>query len=89
MAIETTRGLLVASLRATGRPMYAINPLAVSRYRERHTVTLACTPAGRESFSRRVSAAKAAGRLAHVLARTRLASPLGRPRAYSRASQPP
>lgn len=47
-----------------------------------------CTPAGRDSFSRRVSAVKA-GRLAHVLARTRLASPLGRPRAYSRASQPP
>ena len=88
MAIEITRGLLVASLRATGRPMYAINPLAVSRYRERHTVARACTPAGRDSFSRRVSAAKA-GRLAHVLARTRLASPLGRPRAYSRASQPP
>jgi hypothetical protein len=35
---RTSRGLLVASLRATGRPMYAINPLAVSRYRERHTV---------------------------------------------------
>jgi transposase len=41
VAIETSRGLLVASLRATGRPMYAINPLAVSRYRERHTVTRA------------------------------------------------
>ena len=41
VAIETSRGLLVASLRATGRPMYAINPLAVSRYRERHTVARA------------------------------------------------
>src|SRR3954471_15093266 len=41
VAIETSRGLLVVSVRATGRPMYAINPLAVSRYRERHTVARA------------------------------------------------
>src|SRR4051812_4504089 len=38
VAIETARGLLVACLRATGRPVYAINPVAVARYRERHTV---------------------------------------------------
>lgn len=38
VAIETGRGLLVACLRATGRHVYAINPLAVARYRERHTV---------------------------------------------------
>ena len=38
VAIETLRGLLVASLRATGRSVYAINPLAVARYRERHSV---------------------------------------------------
>jgi transposase len=38
VAIETTRGLLVACLRATGRTVYAINPLSVARYRERHTV---------------------------------------------------
>jgi transposase len=38
VAIETPRGLLVASLRATGRPVYAINPLAVARYRERYSV---------------------------------------------------
>jgi hypothetical protein len=38
VAIETPRGLLVASLRATGRPVYVINPLAVARYRERHSV---------------------------------------------------
>jgi transposase len=38
LAIETPRGLLVASLRATGRPVYAINPPAVARYRERHSV---------------------------------------------------
>ncbi len=38
VAIETSRGLLVSCLRATGRTVYAINPLAVARYRERHTV---------------------------------------------------
>jgi len=37
VAIETPRGLLVAALRATGRPVYAINPLAVARYRERYS----------------------------------------------------
>lgn len=30
VAIETSRGLLVACLRATGRPVFAINPLAVA-----------------------------------------------------------
>jgi transposase len=39
VAIETPRGLLVAALRATGRPIYAINPLAVARYRERTSVS--------------------------------------------------
>jgi transposase len=43
VAIETPRGLLVACLRATGRPVYPINPLAVARYRDRHSV------AGRKS----------------------------------------
>jgi transposase len=38
VAIETSRGLLVAALRAAGRPVYAINPLAVARYRDRHAV---------------------------------------------------
>jgi transposase len=38
VAIETGRGLLVACLRATGRKVYAINPMAVSRYRDRHSV---------------------------------------------------
>jgi hypothetical protein len=36
VAIETSRGLLVAALRATGRPVYPINPLAAARYRDRH-----------------------------------------------------
>lgn len=37
VAIETSRGLLVSCLRATGRPVFAINPLAVARYRDRHS----------------------------------------------------
>lgn len=39
VAIETPRGLLVAALRETGRAIYAINPMAVARYRERHCVS--------------------------------------------------
>lgn len=39
LAIETSRGLLVANLRATGRPVYAINPMAAARYRERGAVS--------------------------------------------------
>jgi transposase len=42
-AIETPRGLLVACLRATGRRVYPINPMAVARYRDRYSV------AGRKS----------------------------------------
>ncbi|HET9144436.1 IS110 family transposase [Actinophytocola sp.] len=38
VAIETARGLLVACLRGTGRRVFAINPLAVSRYRDRYSV---------------------------------------------------
>jgi transposase len=36
VAIETASGLLVAGLRAAGRTVYAINPMAVSRYRDRY-----------------------------------------------------
>jgi hypothetical protein len=36
VAIETSRGLLVAGLRAAGRTVFAINPLAVSRHRDRY-----------------------------------------------------
>ena len=39
IAIETPRGLLVACLRATGRKVFAINPMAVARYRERFSVS--------------------------------------------------
>ncbi len=43
IAIETPRGLLVAALRAAGRKVYAINPMAVARYRERYS------PSGKKS----------------------------------------
>jgi transposase len=43
VAIETPRALLTACLRAAGRPVYPINPMAVARYRDRHSV------AGRKS----------------------------------------
>jgi transposase len=36
VAIETSQGLLVAGLRAAGRQVFAINPFAVSRYRDRY-----------------------------------------------------
>lgn len=41
VAIETPRGLLVAGLRATGRKVYAINPLATACYRDRGSVSRA------------------------------------------------
>ena len=43
VAIETPRGLLTACLRATGRAVYPVNPMAVARYRDRHSI------AGRKS----------------------------------------
>src|SRR4051794_8620665 len=46
VAIETNRGLLVACLRATGRQVFAINPIAVSRYRDRHSVARKTSDAG-------------------------------------------
>jgi transposase len=46
VAIETSRGLLVACLRATGREVFAINPMAVSRYRDRHSVARKKSDAG-------------------------------------------
>jgi transposase len=39
VAIETPRGLLVACLRAAGRKVYPVNPMAVARYRDRHSVS--------------------------------------------------
>ena len=52
VGIETDRGLWVTALVAAGYQVYAINPLAASRYRDRHTlaapsrirVTRRCSP---------------------------------------------
>jgi transposase len=39
IGIETDRGLLVGALLGAGYQVYGINPLAVSRYRDRHAVS--------------------------------------------------
>lgn len=39
VAIETSRGLLVAVLRTGKRKVYPINPMAAARYRDRHSVS--------------------------------------------------
>lgn len=39
VCIETNRGLLIALLNEGGRKVYAINPMAASRYRDRHGVS--------------------------------------------------
>jgi transposase len=46
IGIETDRGLWVGALTAAGYQVYAINPLAVARYRERHQVSGAKSDAG-------------------------------------------
>ncbi len=46
VGIETDRGLLVQALLAAGYQIYAINPLAVDRYRDRHSVSGAKSDAG-------------------------------------------
>ena len=51
IGIETDRGLWVAALGAAGYQVFAVNPLAVARYRDRHQVS------GREIRCRRRQAA--------------------------------
>jgi Transposase/Transposase IS116/IS110/IS902 family len=46
VGIETPAGLLPQALRATGYELYAINPKAASRYRERHSLSGAKSDAG-------------------------------------------
>lgn len=46
VGIETDRGLLVGSLVQAGYRVYAINPLAASRYRDRHAVSRAKSDPG-------------------------------------------
>jgi transposase len=46
VAIETPKGLLLVALRAAGVPVVAINPLAVSRYRDRYSPSRSKSDAG-------------------------------------------
>jgi transposase len=46
VGIETDRGLLVQALLGAGYQVYAINPLAVTRYRDRHTSSRAKSDPG-------------------------------------------
>ncbi|WP_041314959.1 IS110 family transposase [Mycobacterium sp. JS623] len=46
IGIETDRGLWVEALSAAGYQVFAVNPLAVARYRERHQVSGAKSDAG-------------------------------------------
>src|ERR1700756_540769 len=46
IGIETDRGLWVQALGAVGYQVYAVNPLAVARYRDRHQVSGAKSDAG-------------------------------------------
>jgi len=46
VAIETAKGLLPTALRAAGVPVMAINPLAVARYRDRHSPSRTKSDAG-------------------------------------------
>jgi hypothetical protein len=46
VGIETDRGLLVGALVAAGHQVIAVNPLAASRYRERHTISRAKSDRG-------------------------------------------
>lgn len=46
VGIETDRGLLVGALVASGYQVFAINPLAASRYRERHVTSRAKSDPG-------------------------------------------
>jgi transposase len=46
VAIETSKGLLPVALRAAGVPLVAINPLAVSRYRDRYSPSRSKSDAG-------------------------------------------
>ena len=39
IGIETDRGLFVAALVAAGYQVFAVNPLSVSRYRDRHSIS--------------------------------------------------
>ena len=58
--VEAARGLLISCLRATGRAVYSINPMAVACYRERHRVS--CSPSRGQRCTERSPAAEPARR---------------------------
>ena len=49
VAIETAKGLLPVALQAAGYRLFPINPLAVSRYRDRYAVSRAKSDPGRRA----------------------------------------
>lgn len=53
IGIETDRGLLVGALVAAGYGIFAINPLSVDRYRDRHRTSGAKSDPGRCEGARR------------------------------------
>jgi hypothetical protein len=65
IGIETDRGLWVEALVAAGYQVFAINPLAVARYRERHHVSGAKSDVGdaKTGRSARFNPGSSAGRL--------------------------
>jgi hypothetical protein len=52
VAIETSRGLLVAVFRTGKRQVFAINPMAAARYRDRHSVPQEVRPRRRPDFGK-------------------------------------
>ncbi len=85
IGIETDRGMWVQALIAAGYTVYAINPLSVSRYRDRHNTAGAKSDPGdaklladlvRTRFSNRLQRREDRGRHLSDLARHRVAPKL-------------
>jgi transposase len=53
IGIETDRGVWVQALLAAGYQVYAINPMSVARYRERHSTSGAKSEPATRMYSRR------------------------------------
>ena len=49
VGIEKDRGLIVTAIVAAGYEVYAINPMALARYRDRHHVSRAKSDPGRRT----------------------------------------
>ena len=96
---ETDRGLFVGALVAAGYQVYAVNPLQVSRYRDRHGVSGAKSDAGDAKVladlvrtdrhnHRPVAGDSALAEAVKVLARTHQSLGLDPPAAAQPAAQP-